>query len=196
MKSPKHEEKRTRKRKLEFLTEDKTVWTWLTPKQSTWYILYISNGDDMDETELKDFCNQFRVPYENFKELLQELNDDPLFSKWAKGTTDCYRQPSSPLSMVLLEALRYLGRGDTFDDWQASSFIYKETHHHFFHVFLKYGSSIIYDRFIVMPTAAEEAKTHMHEMKMAGFPGCISSTDATHITTDRCPYKYRQLRVV
>ena len=46
-----------------------------------------------------------------------------------------------------------------------------------------------------MPTTAEEAKTHMHEMEMAGFPGCVSSTDATHITMDRCPYKYRQLHV-
>ena len=88
---PSNKEKRTRKKKLKFSTEDKTIRRRLTPKQSAWYVLYIFNGNDMDETELKDFCNRFRVPYENFKELLQELNDAPLFLKWAKGATDCYR---------------------------------------------------------------------------------------------------------
>ena len=47
----------------------------------------------------------------------------------------------------------------------------------------------------MMPKTAEEAKTHMHETKMAGFPGCVSSTDATHITMDCCSYKYWQLHV-
>ena len=37
----------------------------------------------------------------------------------------------------------------------------------------------------------------MREMEMAVFPGCVPSTDAAHITMDRCPapYKYRQLHV-
>ena len=38
----------------------------------TWYVLYIINGEDMDKAELKDFRNRFRLPYENFQELLQE----------------------------------------------------------------------------------------------------------------------------
>ena len=37
-----------------------------------------------------------------------------------------------------------------------------------------------------MPRNAEEAKTHMHEMELAGFPGCSGSTDATHIAMDKC----------
>ena len=61
----------------------------LTPKQSTWYIIYTINGEDIDKTELKDFSNGFRLRYENFKELLQELNCNPMFAKWGKGTTDC-----------------------------------------------------------------------------------------------------------
>ena len=42
----------------------------------------------------------------------------------------------------------------------------------------------------MFPTTAEEAKMHMHEMEIAGFPGCVSSTDAAHITMDRYPNKY------
>ena len=48
---PNNKGKRKRKWKQKFLTEDKTVRTRLTPKQSTWYILYILNGDSMDETK-------------------------------------------------------------------------------------------------------------------------------------------------
>ena len=153
---PSNKKKRSRKRK--YLSKDAGVRTILTPKQCTWYIFPIINGEVMDKTELKDFCNQFRMPYENFKELLQEANCKPMFAKWAKGRTDCYRQPSSPLSLLLLGALWYLGRGGTFDDCQASSFIHKEIHRHFFHLFLKYRSSVLYDCFIVMTKTPEEAK--------------------------------------
>ena len=45
-----------------------------------------------------------------------------------------------------------------------------------------------------MPKTAEEEK-NMLEMEMAGFPGCVSSTDATHTPMDFCPYKYSQLHV-
>ena len=44
-------------------------------------------------------------------------------------------------------------------------------------------------------TTAKEAQAHMYEIEMAGFPGCISSTDAAHITMDRCPNNHRQLHV-
>ena len=44
-----------------------------------------------------------------------------------------------------------------------------------------------------MPRNAEEAKTHMHEMELAGFPGCPGSTDATHIAMDKCYNLLRQI---
>ena len=43
-----------------------------------------------------------------------------------------------------------------------------------------------------MPTTYDEAKMHMAEMSLAGFPGCIGSTDATHVAMDSCAYKLRQ----
>jgi hypothetical protein len=30
----------------------------------------------------------------------------------------------------------------------------------------------------------------MQEYQVAGFPGCVGSTDCTHITTERCEYRF------
>ena len=68
---PSNKNKCPRKKKRKRLWKDSGTRTTLTPKQSTWYILYAVNGDDMDKTELKDFRNRFRLLYENFKQLLQ-----------------------------------------------------------------------------------------------------------------------------
>ena len=64
-----------------------------------------------------------------------------------------------------------------------------------FHLFLKYGSSVLFRRYVVFHTAAEEAQAHMHEMEMVGFPSCVSSTDTTHITMNRCSNKHCLLHV-
>jgi hypothetical protein len=39
----------------------------------------------------------------------------------------------------------------------------------------------LYDMYVVQPRTAEEAKTHMNELEIAGFTGAVGSTDATHI---------------
>ena len=36
------------------------------------------------------------------------------------------------------------------------------------------------------PTNPLEAEHHMFEMTQAGFPGCLGSTDATHVSIERC----------
>ena len=35
------------------------------------------------------------------------------------------------------------------------------------------------------------AQTNMAEYAEAGFPGCVESTDCTHITTERCEYNLK-----
>jgi hypothetical protein len=41
--------------------------------------------------------------------------------------------------------------------------------------------------YVAYPKNAEEAKYHVGEMEQAGFHGCIASTDATHVSMNRCP---------
>jgi hypothetical protein len=37
----------------------------------------------------------------------------------------------------------------------------------------------------------EDCQSHVHEFKMAGFNGCIGSSDATHIAVGKCSYRLR-----
>jgi hypothetical protein len=42
------------------------------------------------------------------------------------------------------------------------------------------------------PSTATEVQDHMHEMSLAGMPGCPGLTDLTHIMWHRCPYNHHQ----
>jgi hypothetical protein len=92
----------------------------------------------------------------------------------------------------VLGSLRYLGRGWTFDDVEENTAISKEVHRTFFHRFVEFGSTVLYDKYVLTPDNINEAKTHMREFEEAGFPGCVGSLDATHITMDRCEYNLKK----
>ena len=94
-------------------------------------------------------------------------------------------KPSPPSSLLLLDALRYLGRGRTFDDIEEARSINAEMVRQFFHKFIKYGSTALYDKYVVTPMTLEDAEARSCVCK-AGFPGCVLSTDATHVALDNC----------
>ena len=94
----------------------------------------------------------------------------------------------SPVELLVLGSLRYLGRGWTFDDCEESTAIDKEVRHCFFNVFIRFGSTELYQKWVITPVYLPEAKSNMHEYSQAGFPGCIGSCDCTHIVTERCEY--------
>jgi hypothetical protein len=96
------------------------------------------------------------------------------------------------LELLLLGSLQYLGRGWTFDDLEETTAISLEVHRKFFRQFIGVGSSILYPILVVVPQAAEEARTHIVEFSKAGCHGCVGSSDATHIAVDKCSYRLWQ----
>ena len=46
-----------------------------------------------------------------------------------------------------------------------------------------------------MPASADELASCEREFLMAGFPGCIGSSDATHIIMERRPFRLWQLHL-
>jgi hypothetical protein len=100
--------------------------------------------------------------------------------------------PSSPISILILSALRYLGRSWTLDDLQEATCISEEVICVFLHRFLDYGSTVLYERWVTSPTLYGEARTHIKEYEMAGFPGAVGSTDATHVLLERVSNRNRQ----
>jgi hypothetical protein len=161
----------------------------ITPYKSNWYFQYILHPATSQASFFKKFRRRFRIPYPQFLEFVQDCKANNWFKRWT--SKDATGKPSSPLELMLLGALRYLGRGWTFDDLEENTGIDEETHRQFFHCFIDVGSTFLYQKYVVMPTNPEQAANHMYEMNIAGFPGCIGSTDATHILIEKCSSRLR-----
>ena len=79
-----------------------------------------------------------------------------------------------------------MGRTLTLDDLEELCWINVDVIRVFLHVFLKFGRTGLYKRYIQMPAMTEDA-AHHDTAEYAGFPGAIGSTDATHIQIELLP---------
>jgi hypothetical protein len=100
----------------------------ITPEQSGWYRAYVSNFllDDADSFMAKKFRNRFRLPYPSYKDLLYQIEFDDRFDRWCGYKRNAKK--SSPVELLLLGSLRYLGRGWTFDDIEEQTAISISVH--------------------------------------------------------------------
>ena len=179
--------------KFEMYTDDAGSTRPMDPKLTQWYQMYVTKPTTTSPKFCKKFRRRFRLPYQSFLglvDLCKDAEGEPYFRRWL--SCDAVGKPSSPLELMLLGALRYLGRGWTFDDIEEATCIDEETHRQFFEVFITFGSEVLFPKYVSFPKNAAEAEEHMHEMRQAGFHGCPCSTDATHIMMERCRYLQRQ----
>jgi hypothetical protein len=101
-----------------------------TPTTSMWYGMYYCNPKIDNPLFLKMFWARFRLPYESFLELVEKMKPLPQFQHWQKS--DATKTPSAPLSLLLLGALRILGRSWTFCDVYKATGISTENVRQFF----------------------------------------------------------------
>ena len=92
---------------------------------------------------------------------------------------------------MLLGALRYTGRGFTFDDICECTFVSEETHRVFYHEFIEWGSTVLYEKFVITPKCSD-VKRHSEDYTKAGFTGAIGSADAVHIILEKCSHRLKQ----
>ena len=59
------------------------------------------------------------------------------------------------------------------------TYISRDVHRKFFHQFVKFGAKVLYPMYVSVPQTEEELRDCENEYAIAGFPGCIGSTDAT-----------------
>ena len=113
------------------------------------------------------------------------------------------------MALLVLGALRFLGRGWCFDDLEECTYVSAETHRRFLLAFIEVGSTSWYGlsalfitslyflfseyifnfvpRFkthVVFPTTLLEAEEHTPEFMAAQCRGAIASTDAIHIVCE------------
>ena len=147
--------RRSPKHKIKYMNHD-GIWEILIPRRTFWCMFYLQSprlGDKYYETK---FRNRFRLPYNVFKEILADIMINPLFKRWHHKRVDT----PVVLGLLLLGALRYLGRGWTFDDLEESTAISLYVHRDFFHIFIKYGRENLYPRYVKYPSIATEMKIH------------------------------------
>jgi len=81
----------------------------LKPKECQWWDMYVNNYLMLEDSSMRaKFRNRFRIPYSNYLELLQWIRDDPRFARWCGAKVN--NKMSSPIELLVLGSLRYLGR--------------------------------------------------------------------------------------
>jgi len=140
----------------------------------------------------KKFRRRFRMTYEQFQTTLVKVKRSYLFDRWVTGR-DATGKPSSPIELMVLGAMRHLGRGLTFDDLEECTAIHEETHRQFLHVCIEWGSNVFYDEQVQMPRSQAECHTHRNEFDMGGLTGAGFSTDATNVIMWKCSHNLKQM---
>jgi hypothetical protein len=84
----------------------------LKSQESMWYMMYVSNPLINDDISMHaKFHKRFCIPYMNYLELVDDCTLDYRFQKWCGFKKNNWQ--ASPIELLVLGALRYLGRGLT-----------------------------------------------------------------------------------
>ena len=158
--------------------------------QSDWYRRYVADANfSSKKINRKRFRRRFRMPYSSFLELVAEARADNWFPTCEKP--NALGQLGIPLEILILGALRYLGRGWTFDDVSESTGVSEEVHRKFLKLFCRACRLNLYPKWVKRPETEEEIADCMSEFKDAGFDGCIGSADVTHVVLEKCYAKLK-----
>lgn len=175
-----------------YFANDGTI-KYLKPTETVWYYAYVREENRLAEDSklMMKFRRRFRMPHPAYLDLLEKMKTSgDWFGRWQRK--DAVGDDPSPLGLMLLGALRYLGRGLTFDDLEEYTAISEETHRQFFHRFIEYGEKVLYPEYVIMPQTAAEYETHQREFTTGGLWGAGFSCDATNVIMWRCQHNLKQ----
>ena len=156
-------------------------------KESTWWRSYFSDNNthhDPNTRAGKLFRRRFRVPLPLFVEIVAICKASDKFSKKER---DCCGNETVPIELMVLAALRLLGRGITFDGVAEVTNVSEETCRLFFHKFCAFWGIDQFENYVFPPSDDADIANIVGEYEKLGFPGCIGSADVTHIPWDRAP---------
>jgi len=133
------------------------------PRISPWYAMYVECPSTENLRFQKKFRRRFRLPFSEYEKLLVDVRAHSLFLRWQ--SLDATKKQASPIQLLLLGSLRYLGRGWTFDDLEEATAIHEETHRQFFHVFIEWGSTWLYEKYVSEPFNSDMARQLGQQMQ-------------------------------
>jgi len=150
---------------------------------SSWAQLYLrpEHEDYIMNRTPELFRMRFRISLTCFQELLAYIEEDRAEHFAGFGRHDAAGRAGVPIALLLLGALRYLGRHCHFDDLLEATKIDKETHRRFFICLCAWGRTRFFGKFCSAPSTPEEISKITTIYTAAGFPGCMGSFDVTHV---------------
>ena len=151
--------------------------------QSTWWRM-LEKGDCkiLGHREYDIFRRRFAVTFERYKEFVEKARSWNMSKE-----TDALNRPSVPLEIKVLGALRMVAKGCSFDAIAELSGMSIQTMQRFFHRYMDLFVKEFKDEWIKYPKTFAEAEKFMEHYKKLGFPGAVTSVDATHVLFDMCP---------
>ena len=153
--------------------------------ESQWYKRYVKYPHHKQNSKhFGLFRRRFRMPHESYRKLVNEARDNNWFPQYENY--NAIGQKGISLDILILGALRYLGRGWTFDDIFDATNVSEAVHRKFFKDFTIACRTYLYPKWVKRPETQEEIEDGMSEFKEAGFDGCIGSADVTHVVLERC----------
>ena len=124
----KHITKKKRVKRSIYYRNTNGILTHLRPKDTYWYLAYVASPDLSNPHFHRKFRLRFRMPYDSFLTLLDEVCASDMFHQWKIGRTFRNKREVSPIQLLLLGTLRYLGRGWTMDDLEEATGISEVVH--------------------------------------------------------------------
>jgi hypothetical protein len=129
-------------------------------QESSWYCFYVRNYYINKDVRLqKAFHLRFHLPYKQYLDLVQQVQSNVLFDRWCGSKSN--NKKVSPVELLVLGLLRSLGCGWTFDDCEESTAIDKEVHRCFFQVFILFGNTELYQKWVITPVNLPEANSNI-----------------------------------
>lgn len=172
--------------------DEESVRKVLLPRLLAWCSTHCESPNLAHKRFHKNFRKRFRMPYPSHLLLVEEVKSCTLFKRWKDGNTDALGNKAAPLELLVLTALRHLGRGWTFDDLAEQTAISEEVIRVHFHKFIEWGSTVLFSRHVTAPQDLVTTLAQEHEFRTAGLPGCVGSMDATHVALEKCSFRLRQ----
>ena len=155
----------------------------IRPEDTLWYLLYV-NQPPHNERMLQQFRRRFRIPYESFLSLSEDIRNDPGFSQWSRP--DAVGDRPMNIKLLLLGCLRYIGRAWTYDDIYEANGISICTNRQFILCFVNYGSTVLFKKWVIDARINRQLTEQQSIFAQAGFNGCVGSSDGTHVPMLKC----------
>ena len=114
-----------------------------------------------------------------FTRLLHKIKSNEIFIRWSNK--DATGEEFVPIELLFLGFLRYVGQGFTMDDLEECTSISAETHRQFILKIIEYGSTQLWNEYVIKTVTNADAEYNTELFASAGFPGCIGSVDSTHV---------------